>query len=304
MSAPPPDSSPNPGPKSRFRLGLVQLAMRPTADLTAFYSHIEFFIKTLAGYEADFVVFPEYVNAPLMAAWNDLGAHAAIRQLATLTEEIRDWFSQKAVEHGVNIITGSLPWLRDGKLHNIVYLCRRDGTWDYQLKLHMTPSEESVWQMSGGDELKAFDTDCGKIGMLICYDSEFPELGRILADLGVRVLFVPFCTDTPPGYHRVRYCSQARAIENECFVAIAGSVGNLPGVPNMDLHHAQSAVFSPSDFPFPAQAIVAEATPHQETALIADLDTTLLETLHHQGSVQNLRQRRQDIYQITTPPIR
>ena len=135
--------------------------------------------------------------------------------------------------------------------------------------------------------------------MLICYDVEFPELGRLLADRGVRILFVPFCTDTATGYNRVRYCSQARAIENECYVAIAGSVGNLPGVINMDIQYAQSAVFSPSDFSFPNQAIVSETTPNAEATLIADVDTDLLKELNIRGSVRNLRQRRHDLYQIT-----
>ena len=49
--------------------------------------------------------------------------------------------------------------------------------------------------------------------MLICYDSEFPELARHLADQGAMILFVPFCTDTSNGYYRVRHCAQARAIE-------------------------------------------------------------------------------------------
>ena len=56
----------------------------------------------------------------------------------------------------------------------------------------------------------------------------------------MQILFVPFLTDTQNGYSRVRVCAQARAIENECFVAIAGSVGNLPRVHNMDIQYAQS----------------------------------------------------------------
>jgi|GEM_PF-7078684 len=94
------------------------------------------------------------------------------------------------------------------------------------------------WGMQGGNNLKTFDTDCGKIGILICYDSEFPELSRLLADDGMDILFVPFLTDTQHGYSRVRHCSHARAIENECYVAIAGSVGNLPNVHNMDIQYA------------------------------------------------------------------
>ena len=293
---------PSLGTKSVVRLGLVQMQMRSTPGLREFFDYVEFFIDAVSGYQSDFVVFPEYVNAPLMAPFNTDGAAAAIRKLAGFTVEIRDFFIQKAVEYNINIVTGSMPFYRDGHLYNIVYLCRRDGTWDYQFKLHITPSEVRDWGMIGGDELKVLDTDCGKVAMLICYDVEFPELGRLLADRGVRLLFVPFCTDTATGYNRVRDCSQARAIENECYVAIAGSVGNLPGVVNMDIQYAQSAVFSPSDFAFPNQAIVSETTPNAEATLIADVDTDLLKELNIRGSVRNLRQRRHDLYQITLSP--
>ena len=146
---------------------------------------------------------------------------------------------------------------------------------------------------------KAFDTDCGKIGMLICYDVEFPELSRILAQQGVQILFVPFLTDTQNGYSRVRHCAQARAIENECYVAISGCVGNLPKVHNMDINFAQSAVFTPSDFQFPTNAVKAEATPNTEMVLIADVDLSLLKELHEHGSVQVLKDRRTDLYDVT-----
>ena len=92
--------------------------------------------------------------------------------------------------------------------------------------------------MQGGDELKIFDTDVGKIGILVCFDVEFPELSRLLVDRGMQILFVPFLTDTKNGYLRVRRCAQARAIENECYVAISGSVGNLPKVENMDIQYS------------------------------------------------------------------
>jgi predicted amidohydrolase len=88
------------------------------------------------------------------------------------------------------------------------------------------------------------------VGVLICYDSEFPELARRLVDEGARIIFVPFCTDNRQGYMRVRYCAQARAIENQCFVVLSGNVGNLPGVDNMDVQYAQSCILYPLRLPF------------------------------------------------------
>ena len=141
-------------------------------------------------------------------------------------------------------------------------------------------------------------TDCAKIGVLICYDVEFPELSRIMADQGMQILFVPFLTDTQNGYSRVRVCAQARAIENECFVVIAGSVGNLPRVHNMDIQYAQSGVFTPCDFAFPTDGKRAEATPNTEMILVSDVDLNLLNELHTYGSVRNLKDRRNDLYEL------
>lgn len=286
-------------PKSIIRLGLVQWQMRPTDNLDQLFEQIEFFVDVVSGYKCDFILFPELFNAPLMADYNHLSEAEAIRKLAEYTEPLREKFVEYAITYNVNIIAGSMPVVQRGKLYNKGHLCRRDGTYETYEKLHMTPAESSAWGMVGGNKLKAFDTDCGKIGVLICYDVEFPELGRLLADEGVQILFVPFLTDTQNGYMRVRHCAQSRAIENECYVAIAGSVGNLPKVENMDIQFAQSGVFTPSDFAFPTNGVKAEATPNTEMTLIADVDLDLLKELHVYGSVRNLKDRRKDIYQLS-----
>ncbi|MBT8283676.1 MAG: bifunctional GNAT family N-acetyltransferase/carbon-nitrogen hydrolase family protein, partial [Muriicola sp.] len=246
--------------KKTIRLGLIQWQMRPYKDLDQLLQQAEYFIDAVAGYRSDFALFPEFFNAPLMAENNHLPESQAIRELAKHTEDIVKKFSEFSISYNINIITGSMPELKDGKLVNAGYLCRRDGSTERYEKIHVTPDEAKVWGMQGGDELKTFETDCGRIGVLICYDSEFPELSRLLADEGMDILFIPFLTDTQNGFSRVRHCAQARAIENECYVAIAGSVGNLPNVHNMDIQFAQSMVFTPCDFSFPTNGIKAEAT--------------------------------------------
>jgi predicted amidohydrolase/GNAT superfamily N-acetyltransferase len=287
------------GKKSVIRVGVVQWKMRRLHSIEDLLQHIEFFVDTVSGYKADFIIFPEFFNAPLMALFKKSTAADAVRALADYTEEIKENMIRLALSYNINIISGSMPLYTDKELYNVSYLCRRDGTWDAQYKLHVTPDEETYWGLKGGNKLKVFDTDAGKIGILICYDVEFPELSRMLADQGVNILFVPFWTDTKNSFLRVMRCAQARAIENECYVAISGSVGNLPGVENMDIQYAQSAVFSPSDFSFPPDAIVAEATPNTETTLVVDLDIDLLKKLRTQGTVRNLNSRRTDLYRIS-----
>ena len=284
--------------KKVVRLGLIQWQMRLYKDLEELMQQAEYFVDAVSAYRSDFALFPEFFNAPLMADNNHLPESEAIRELAKYTAIIVQKFSELAITYNINIITGSMPELKEGLLYNVGYLCRRDGTTDRYEKLHVTPDEAKVWGMQGGNELKTFDTDCGKIGVLICYDSEFPELSRILAEEGMDILFIPFLTDTQNGYSRVRHCAQARAIENECYVAIAGSVGNLPKVNNMDIQFAQSMVFTPCDFSFPANGIKAEATTNTEMILIADVDLDLLKDLNQFGSVRNLKDRRTDLFEL------
>ena len=284
--------------KREVRVGLVQWQMRPYRNVEELMQQAEYFVDALSGYKSDFALFPEFFNAPLMAEFNNLSEPKAIRKLAAFTEIIVQEFSKLAISYNINIITGSMPEVIDDSLYNAGYLCRRDGSVDRFEKLHVTPDEAKVWGMKGGQELRTYDTDCGKIGILICYDVEFPELPRMLADEGMEILFVPFLTDTQNGFSRVRHCAQARAIENECFVAIAGSVGNLPKVHNMDIQYAQSMVFTPCDFPFPTNGVKSEATPNTEMILIADVDLDLLTELHNLGSVRNLKDRRKDLYSI------
>lgn len=284
--------------KKIVRLGLIQWQMRPYKNVDSLIQQAEYFIDAVSGYRSDFALFPEFFNAPLMAHSNHLSEPEAIRELANYTDEIVQCFSNFSISYNINIITGSMPEIRDDKLYNVGYLCKRDGTVESYEKIHVTPDEAKVWGLQGGHKIEAFDTDCGKIGILICYDSEFPELSRLLADQGMDILFVPFLTDTQNGYSRVRHCAQARAIENECYVAIAGSVGNLPNVHNMDIQFAQSMVFTPCDFSFPTNGVKAEATQNTEMILIADVDIDLLNELHQFGSVRNLRDRRIDLFDL------
>ncbi|MCC5816497.1 MAG: bifunctional GNAT family N-acetyltransferase/carbon-nitrogen hydrolase family protein [Leptospira sp.] len=284
--------------KRVVRLGLVQWQMRPYKDFDELMQQVEYFVDSVSWYRCDFALFPEFFNAPLMAKDNHLSEPEAIRGLAKHTEAIKNKFSELAISYNINIITGSMPEIVENRLYNAGYLCRRDGSIERYEKVHVTPNESRVWGMEGGTKIKAFDTDCGKIGVLICYDSEFPEMSRILADQGMDILFVPFLTDTQNGFSRVRNCAMARAIENECFVAIAGSVGNLPNVNNMDIQYAQSMVLTPCDFSFPTNGIKAEATPNTEMILIADVDLDLIRELHQHGAVQTLNDRRKDIYEV------
>ncbi|ABC30755.1 predicted amidohydrolase [Hahella chejuensis KCTC 2396] len=284
--------------KTTARVGCVQWQMRQMRSAEEVLQQVEYFIDALSDYKCDVALFPEFFNAPLMGLERHANSIDAIKYLAGFTDKMVEEISRLAVSYNINVVAGSMPVIEDGELYNVAYMCRRDGGVEAQYKLHPTPHEKKEWTMQGGDELTVFNTDFGKVGILICYDVEFPELARLLSDQEVEILLVPFWTDTKNGYLRVRRCAQARAIENECYVAIAGSVGNLPQVDSVDIQYAQSAVFSPSDFAFPHDAIMAETTPNTEMTLIVDLDLNKLQELQNEGSVRNYLDRRRDLYRI------
>lgn len=285
-------------PTRPVRVCAVQYQLRMVRDFDEFAQQCTYFVDVASDYRSDFVVFPEMFTTQLLSFLPSERPALAMRRLAEFTPRYVELFSKLAVEYNINIIGGSHFTVEGGGLFNISYLFRRDGTTEKQYKLHITPSEKRWWGVKPGIRVEVFDTDRGKISIQICYDIEFPEVSRIAVAKGAQMIFVPFCTDERYAYLRVRYCAQARAIENHVFVVIAGSVGNLPSVENIDVHYAQSAIFSPSDIPFTRDAIQAEGTPNIETVIVDDVDLELLKKHRQTGSVLNWQDRRTDLYEV------
>lgn len=284
----------------RVRVATVQFQMRRINSIDEFEQQVEYFTDIASDYRADFVTFPELFTLQLLSLESKpLGPVEAIAKISDYTPRFIAFMEKLAVAYNINIIGGSHPSrMEDGDIHNVAYIFLRDGSVHTQQKLHPTPSERTWWNIKGGEGNHVIQTDCGPIGVMICYDSEFPEVARHLVDQGALMLFVPFCTDERRGYLRVRYCSQARAVENQCYVILSGVVGNLPNVENMDIHYAESCILTPSDFPFSRDGVAADTAPNTETIALADLSLSDLLTARQSGAVQNLKDRRFDLYRV------
>ncbi len=281
------------------RVCAIQYMMRKINSFDEFAQQVEYFTDVASGFGSDFAVFPEIFTTQLLSFLDNGSPSQAIRELTEFTEDYIKHFTHLAVKYNINIVGGSHFVMEDSNVYNIAYLFRRNGTIEKQYKLHITPNETKWWGIDPGDRLHVFDTDCGKIAILICYDIEFPELARIATERGANIIFTPFCTDDRQGYLRVRYCAQARAVENQVYTVITGTVGNLTHVKNMDIQYAQSAIFTPSDFTFPRDGIIGECTPNVETVVVGDLDLEVLRRHRQNGSVMQLRDRRLDLYETT-----
>ena len=281
---------------SRVRIASIQYLLRPITRFEDFETQVEFFVRGAQEYRSHFLVFPEYFTTQLLSYLREPAPGRAVRLLAQMTEDYEELFKRLATRSGLYIIAGTHPIIQQGELFNAAHLFTPNGRVFRQKKVHLTTAEKSSYQMSRGHGFYVYHTDYGRIAILVCYDVEFPEAARVLAEGGAQILFVPSCTDERQAYCRVRYCAQSRAIENQIYVAISGTVGNLPDVPCMATHYGQAAIFTPSDYFFARDGIAAEGVVNQEQIVIADVDLDLLEEQRVSGTVIPLHDLIKDAY--------
>jgi predicted amidohydrolase/GNAT superfamily N-acetyltransferase len=292
-------ASPVTHPVRRVRVCAAQYRMRPISSWQEFEHQVEFFCATADEYHCHFLLFPELFTCQLFSIMDPtLETRAAIEELSTYTEKYLELFRKLAKQCALHIIGGSHPVWRDGKLYNVAHLFTPTGRVYTQDKLHVTPGERAHFGITPGQSVRVFDTGLARIAIQVCYDIEFPEIPRLLTLAGAEVIFVPFSTDEKKSYLRVKYCAQARAVENWIYTVIAGNIGNLPQVRSFLLNYGQAAIFTPSDVAFPPQATAAEADPNAETVVIYDLDLNALAIQRELGSVRPLRDRRPDLYDL------
>jgi predicted amidohydrolase/GNAT superfamily N-acetyltransferase len=280
----------------RVRIAAVQYLLRPIPNFEAFVSQVEFFVRSAKEYHAHFILFPEFFTMQLLSYINEPAPALAVRRLARLAPEYEALFIRLAQETGIYIIGGTHPVFQRGKIFNAAHLFTPNGRVFRQKKVHLTSTESGPYQLSRGHGLYVYHTDFGNIAILVCYDVEFPEVARVMSEAGAEILFVPSCTDGREGFCRVRYCSQARAIENQVYVAMTGTVGNLPLVPYMATNYGQAAILTPSDYFFARDGIAAEGTINQEQMIFADVDLDLLDEQRVNGSVIPLQDLIKDAY--------
>jgi predicted amidohydrolase/GNAT superfamily N-acetyltransferase len=283
-------------PPSRVRIATMQYLLRPISGFEDFATQVEFFVRSAREYRSQFVLFPEYFTMQLLSYLRESSAARAVRRLAQLASAYEEFFHRIATEYNLYIIAGTHPIIQEGQLFNAAHLFTPNGRIYRQKKVHLTQTEKASYQMSRGHGFYVYHTQYGKIAILVCYDVEFPEAARVLAEAGAQIIFVPSCTDERQGFCRVRYCAQARASENQIYVALASTVGNLPDVPCMATHYGQAAILTPSDYFFARDGIAAEGTINQEQMVISDVDLKLLEEHRINGTVLPLNDLIKDAY--------
>ena len=280
----------------KMRVSAVQYHLHTIGSFAEFASQVEHYVKNAAEYDTEYLLFPELFTTQLMSIGDEQGNALPITALPSFTEQYVSLFSSLAAQYGMYLIGGTHITSENGKLYNTAFLFYPDGRVGQQKKIHITPWEVKGWNMGAGDSLQIFDTEKGKVAMIICYDMEFPEWVRIAKARGADVIFCPSCTDDRHAFHRVRYTSHARTIENQVYVVLTGTVGSLPTVDFMRANFGQAAILTPNDIPFPPRGVLAEGEINHDMLVTADLDLQLLYDVREKGSVTTWRDRRTDLY--------
>ncbi|WP_149096104.1 carbon-nitrogen hydrolase family protein [Paenibacillus terrae] len=281
---------------SKIRVSAVQYHLHTIDSFEEFALQSEHYIKTAEEFGAEFVLFPEFFTTQLMSIGDSQGKALTINDLPDFTDRYLELFTSFARRTGMHIIGGTHVVQRNERLYNTAHLFYPDGCVVTQDKIHITPTEVHEWNMAPGEGLNVFETSKGKIAMLTCYDIEFPEIVRMAKAKGADIIFCPSCTDDRHGFYRVRYTSHARAVENQVYVVLTGTVGALPTVDFMRANYGQAAVITPNDIPFPPRGIMVEGELNNDMVVTADLDLQLLYDVRERGSVTTWRDRRTDLY--------
>ncbi|MFD1705984.1 GNAT family N-acetyltransferase [Siminovitchia sediminis] len=285
------------------RISSIQYDFKKVDSFEDFARQCEYYVRNSSKVRSDFVVFPEVLTMQLAAFSNEKFPSGQAQKVTFYTNEYIGLFSGLALKYSINIVAGSHYEEEDNNIYNVSYLFRRNGTMDKQAKLHIPPSEKSWIGVQPGKELRVFDTDCGKIAILIGYDIQFPELARQAADLGANIIFTPFAEENKQGYLRIRYCSQARAIENQVYTVISGASGNLTNVTMADARYGQSAIFSPIDFSFPNDGVVAESCQDKNSVVVGDVDLEVLRRNREIGTATPFKDRKRKERAAGSPAV-
>jgi predicted amidohydrolase len=276
-----------------IRVAAAQYPIEAHPDLAAWQAKLERWVAEAATGGAGIALFPEYGAMEMVSLFAPVIQRDLAGQLHALQDLLPDFIATHrdlAERYGIHIVASSFPVRRpDGSFRNRAHLIAPDGAMHFQEKLVMTRFETEEWGVSAGEEIRVFETALGRIGIAVCYDVEFPLIGRALVEGGADVILVPSCTDTEAGYHRVRIGAQARALENQCLVVQSPTVGDADWSPAVDRNVGRAGAFAPIDRGFPSDGVLAEGKMNRPQWLFADLDVSALARVRVEGQVLNHR---------------
>jgi predicted amidohydrolase len=259
-------------------------------SLSAYADKIATWVADAAASKADIVVFPEYGAMEYAAAAGEAVAHdlqASLEAVSAALPNMDAVHADLARRHRLHILAASGPSRQpNGHYVNAARLIAPSGRIGVQYKMIMTPFEKT-WGIQPGTDLRVFETTLGRIGIAICYDSEFPLLVRAQAEAGAGLILIPSCTEFISGYHRVRTAALARALENTCITVQSPTVGEARWSPAVDVNAGAAGIYAPSERGFSETGVLASTDLNAPGFAFATVDGTRLRGLRHAGEMHN-----------------
>jgi predicted amidohydrolase len=274
-------------------------------DFEHYRTKITAWVADAARQGAELLVFPEYGAMELASLGGRAIAkdiEAALHEVARHGPAVDALHCALAAAHGVYILGASAPFFIVDRPVNRAVLYGPQGVIGHQDKQIMTRFERETWDVVAGQGLQLFQTPLGKIGIVICYDSEFPLLARNLVEAGAEILLVPSCTDSFAGFTRVRVGAMARALENQCIVVHAPTVGDCDFCPAVDENIGSAAIYGPPDRGFPASGIFAETALNAPGWAIAEVSLAAVHEVRRDGGVLNYAHWPEQLARIGAKP--
>ncbi len=279
--------------RGKVRIAAAQYPIEELASFAAFEAKLSAWVAEAASQSAELLVFPEYAALELAAlAGREVSSDlkASLEALQSYLPAYDSAYAALAKQHGLYILAGSAPVrLPDGAYVNRARLFAPSGASAHQQKCIMTRFEAEEWGISPSSGFTVFDTAVGKLGITICYDSEFPLIARALAEAGAEILLAPSCTETLAGYHRVRTSCAARALENQIFAIQSPTIGDAPWLAGLETNAGAAGVFAPAESRFSIDGVIAQGTLNTPQWVYADLDLEALARIRKDGEVLNAR---------------
>ena len=270
-----------------YKIAAAQYPLDELKSFAAYEAKINRWVEVAVGQGAELLVFPEYGAMELAAITGSAGDVAAsFDAVSALVTETDGVFSGLARKHGVTLVSGSGPQRRPGCTVNAAHIFGPTGVRGVYDKIMPTPWERNPWKISPGSKLTVFDVGKARIGLLICYDIEFPLLSRALAEAGAEIILAPSNTETEWGYWRVRTGAVARALENQVYTVHSPVVGPAPWCVACPQNCGMAGIFAPSDVGFPPGGVLALGSMNQAQWVYADVDLDMIAEVRASGGVQ------------------
>jgi predicted amidohydrolase len=278
--------------KFMIKIAACQYQIEKLSDWDSYATKINTLVTRAKQEGADLLLLPEYAGIEIACA------HYATDKelyegLQPLLKKYIEFYKGLARHHHIYLQPGTIiEKIAPDRYINRAYFFSPEGIHNYQDKLQLTEYEKSLNILAPGEQVKLFETSLGKIGIAICYDSEFPEIVSALTRAGALLILVPSYTTTLAGYHRVFLSCRARAIENQCYVAVSYAVNTVNLSAEAEETFGCAGILGPADTGFPDDGILAQGTMNQVEIATASLSFNKINSIRRHGQVHNFVDRK------------